>query len=102
MEEARSLSVETRKEGQGPKISVLLVYVPQMPCGVSALFCWFSMNGYTPMMPLYNHVICALKETRIRIVLESYNWLDVTSVDTTIASPSQPSIRISGKVETFL
>ena len=60
------------------------------------------MNDYTPMMPLYNHVICSVKETSIRIVLESYNWLNVTSFDTIIDSPSQPFIRISEKVETFL
>ena len=85
MEEIMSLSVETRKEGQGPKIPVLLVHVPQcraasrrcsfgfskilrVSCGASALFCRFSMNDHSPRMSMYSHVICVVYETSSRII----------------------------------
>ena len=96
MEEARFLSVETRKEA-GKVLRVSCSY-QQGLCALKAVrrhgvLCLFSMNGYTPMMQSYNS--CKLCFERNN----DYNWSDVTSVNTTIASPRQPSIWISGKLD---
>ena len=80
--------------------AVLLVFkagkILRVSCGVSALFCRFSMNDHTPMMSLYSHVICLANETSFRIVGE-VQW-----VERYIDSSCQLFIRISEKVETSL
>ena len=87
MEEARFLSVEARiKAGKVLRVS----------CGVSALFCRFSMNDHTPMMSLYSHVICLANGTSFRIVGE-VQW-----GERYIDSSCQLFISISEKVETSL
>ena len=86
MEEVRFLSVETRiKAGKVLRVS----------CGVSALFCRFSMNDHTPMMSMYSHVICLVNEISSRII--GGVW-----VERYIDSSGQLFIRISEKVETSL
>ena len=87
MEEIMPLSVETRiKAGKVLRVS----------CGVSVLFCRFSMNDHTPMMSMYSHVICLVNETSFRIVGE------LQLVERYIDSSGQLFIWMSEKVEASL